>query len=537
MRSILDTPLMQSIGRELEERSEREKREAAAAAARRRGKRMYAAARQSRLASGWGLSTSSEDAELAVSLRAVRNRSRKLVRDAPFARRLKTVLTNYVIGAEGLGLQVMIGNTRDSLNERLCAITEERFEEYWSTAAYLHTGGALAGPDFERQAFGQVFEAGETFVRFVPQAFGGSPVPLALELIEAERVADEYLSSGFAGTRNVIKLGIELDGWGRPVSYHFHSVHPGETQFVQRRADEVISVPAEFILHLRIVDRWPQTRAIPWMHAVAAKLADLDGYTEAEIIGSRAAANIMAFIETGEDYADPNEETGEYEVNLEPGTVERLNPGDKLHQFNPNRPNAQAEAFIRAILREIAAGANVSFESLSRDHSQSNYSSSRLALLDDREYYKALQRWWIRVFRRPLHRMWMQQAVLAGALPISTADFVLNRRKYEAAKFTTRGFGWIDPEKETTSALEQIKGGLTTLTQVVAENGDGRDFPDVAAERARELKLLESLGLQLTTSPEQYVAEVPAAPAGGAPSGSKEDDAGGDAARVIPLRR
>jgi hypothetical protein len=50
---------------------------------------------------------------------------------------------------------------------------------------------------------------------------------------------------------------------------------------------------------------------------------------------------------------------------------------------NPNRPNSTLDPFMRFLLREIAAGVGVSYESLSRDYSQSNYfKSSRL--IDDR---------------------------------------------------------------------------------------------------------------------------------------------------------
>jgi capsid protein len=69
---------------------------------------------------------------------------------------------------------------------------EEAFAE-WSCAEYCHTGGTLHFADFERALMGQVFEAGEVFVRKHPRAFGGSPVPFALELIEAERIADEFM--------------------------------------------------------------------------------------------------------------------------------------------------------------------------------------------------------------------------------------------------------------------------------------------------------------------------------------------------------
>ena len=46
---------------------------------------------------------------------------------------------------------------------------------------------------------------------------------------------------------------------------------------------------------------------------------------------------------------------------------------------------------MRFMLREIAAGTGVSYESLSRDYSQSNYSSSRLALIDDRDLWRVFQ--------------------------------------------------------------------------------------------------------------------------------------------------
>jgi hypothetical protein len=41
---------------------------------------------------------------------------------------------------------------------------------------------------------GQVFEAGEVFVRKHPRAFGDSPVPFALELIEPERLVESSCS-------------------------------------------------------------------------------------------------------------------------------------------------------------------------------------------------------------------------------------------------------------------------------------------------------------------------------------------------------
>lgn len=62
------------------------------------------------------------------------------------------------------------------------------------------------------------------------------------------------------------------------------------------------------------------------------------------------------------------------------------------------------------MLREMAAGVGVSYESLSRDYSQSNYSSSRLALLDERSLWRVLQGWLIRDHLTPIYRAWLDAA-------------------------------------------------------------------------------------------------------------------------------
>ena len=95
---------------------------------------------------------------------------------------------------------------------------------------------------------------------------------------------------------------------------------------------------------------------------------------------------------------------------------QRLLPGEKFEGFTPSRPNSNIDAFMRYMLREVAAGVGVSYETLSRDYSQSNYSSSRLALLDDRDQWRVLQTWLIEKFLKPIFCDWLDHAVLSGRL-------------------------------------------------------------------------------------------------------------------------
>ncbi len=213
-----------------------------------------------------------------------------------------------------------------------------------------------------------------------------------------------------------MRLGIEVDRFGAPVAYLIRTLHPGELRLTPEQTDKIERIPAEFIIHNRIIDRWPQTRGIPWMHAAARKLNDMDGLTEAEITAARAAACYMGFIESpeGESEFGTTQEDGSKQLELEPAVVERLDPGEKFTYAAPNRPNSQLDPFMRMMLREVAAGTGSSYESLSRDYSQSNYSSSRLALIDDRDLWRTLQRWFIRDVRTPIHKDWLRQAVLSG---------------------------------------------------------------------------------------------------------------------------
>ncbi len=480
----------------------------------RTGVRMYASAKSDRLTGGWQSNNGSADIELVTSLTMLRSRSRQLVRDASYAKRARVTVVNNVIGS-GIGMQAQVRTSRDELNERVNDDIEAVWAE-WSEADSCHTGGRLAFKLLERAAMGQVFDAGEVFIRIHRKRFGNSTIPLALELIEAERIADEYFATGNPAGGNAIRMGVEVDQFHRPVAYWIRERHQNEAyRFGGQGSDRLERVPAEDIIHLALIDRWPQTRGEPWLHTAARRLNDMDGYSEAEIVRARAQASVPWAVETPEGGESFGEEQidGTYIMDVEPGTMKRLNPGEKLNAPAPNSPNPALDPFMRYMLREVAAGVGVSYESISRDYSQSNYSSSRLALLEDRDLWRFYQAWFICDLRKRVHREWLQAAVLARAIQsIPVEQYALAPRKFEAVLFKPRGWSWVDPTKEVDAYMSAIKAGLTTVTDVVAQTANGQDIEDVVATRARELKLFEKKGLVFETSPEFYDKEEPKPP-------------------------
>jgi capsid protein len=78
------------------------------------GQRAYGAAVMDRLTSDWVAQSTSQDAEVYSSLRALRNRSRQLIRDNDYARNAKRVVQSNVVGPRGIKMQAKLKMQRGS---------------------------------------------------------------------------------------------------------------------------------------------------------------------------------------------------------------------------------------------------------------------------------------------------------------------------------------------------------------------------------------------------------------------------------------
>lgn len=461
------------------------------------GKRAYAGADWGRLTADWVASSTSADSEIHSSLVRLRNRSRQLCRDNDYARGALRTITNNVIG-QGIPFQSQVKMRRgDRLDESTNDKIEEAWRE-WASKEYCDVAGKLSWCQIQRVAIRSVVESGEILIRKVKQPFGGSSIPFALEVIESDQLAEDYNSSY---GNNEIRMGVEVDKWCRPVAYWIRTAHPGDYQFASRRNSARLErVAADEIIHLFLTDRPNQSRGIPWFHSCLKRMRDLGGYEEAEIVAARATASIMGFIETpdgellGEEVQD-----GERLRSLSPGTIELLAPGEKFSGFAPSRPNSGFDSFTRMMLRGMAAGIGISYENLSADYSQSNYSSSRLALLNDRDTYRALQTWVMASLHQPVYEAWLEMAVLSGRIDL--ANYEIDPRRYEAVRWQPRGWSWVDPQKEINATISAIGAGLTTLTDEIAKQGG--DIEDLLKTRKRELDMATAYGLSLYTPPQQ----------------------------------
>lgn len=315
---------------------------------------------------------------------------------------------------------------------------------------------------------------GEAFVQIGTEDDGA----ITLRQLPADQV-DPSLHRDLGGGARIV-AGIEFDAADRVVGFHVLPEAPG-APFAT--FGEAVRVPAADMIHVFDVLFPGQVRGLSWLAPVLMKLRDRDEASDALLMQLKVAALVTGFVRDPEGGAAGFEgettATGVVNLALEPGAMRILPPGADVTFSTPGTGLAQAIDFLRAQDREIAAGVGLTFEALTGDLGEANFSSARVGLLQMRRRVEMQQCNMIeRPFLRPLWRRWVDTQALAGLIPAAElAD-------YRAVRFVAPGFAWIDPQKEVEADVRAIEAGLKSRAEVVA--GRGRDIDELDEERARD---------------------------------------------------
>jgi capsid protein len=131
------------------------------------------------------------------------------------------------------------------------------------------------------------------------------------------------------------------------------------------------------------------------------------------------------------------------------------------------------------MLRSISAGGGITYEALTADLSQTNYSSARLGQSMFQRRIKALQSsLLVSQLLLPIWRRWVLLEILTGR--ISAPDFEANPLNYLGAKFLWPGWPAIDPLKQSKADALDLNSRTRSRAEIVADHG--RDLSDVNTE-------------------------------------------------------
>ena len=167
---------------------------------------------------------------------------------------------------------------------------------------------------------------------------------------------------------------------------------------------------------------------------------------------------------------------------------------------------------IDSILRRIASGLDVSYNSLANDLEGVNFSSIRAGVLEERDEWAQLQNWFIDAFLEPVFDEWFPRAMTAGTLlmPNGSPLPVAKAAKFSAHEWQGRRWQWVDPLKDIDAARQAIRTGIASPQMIAAQNGV--DVEDVLRGIAAFEAMAKSLGVQAVNLQDSK-ASTPAADA------------------------
>lgn len=473
----------------------------------RRSGAAFPGADMGRLTASWTTDPGAINRWLRYELSRLRARSRSLARgDAYGAKFIRSCVDN-IAGPVPFKLQAKAKFQNGSFNEKANSEIELAWADRSKPGAYEVTGKLSRGA-MDRLIVRCLARDGEVLIRKIRgNGYGAAG---ALQLLDIDRL-DEQLNDNLVGGGS-IKMGVELDRFSKPVAYHVLVQHPGEMgDWSRDYTRKYERIPADQIRHIFIAD-WPeQVRGFPWMHAAMVRLWNLGGFEEAAVINARIGASKVAVIQgpeadsVGINNATGKDTAGNLLTDIEPGQYWRLPDGTTLNSFDPAFPDAAVDPFISACLRGAAAAVGMAYHSFANDPSGVNYSTARVALLEERDMWMSIQNWYVEHFCQPDAEDWMRGAILDGALPQKYWEY------RSSLRFQTKRWAWVDPEKEVNAKATALENKLTSRTRLAAE--DGEDIEEIFDELAAEKKLAEDKGIDL--EPVKPAAQKPKEPSNG----------------------
>ncbi|WP_299082817.1 phage portal protein [uncultured Paraglaciecola sp.] len=435
-------------------------------------KRSYDGARSGRRTNGWVAGSTSANSELAPSLTSLRNRSRDLVRNNPYASKVIRVLTSNVVGT---GIMPNIEDKK----------TAELWEMWALEVDQCDADGCFDFLGLQSLIARTIFESGECIVRLRHRRPSDNlVVPLQLQVLEPD-----YLDSNkFEKLKNggYIQYGIEYNALGKRVAYWLFKEHPGENSPLAKGIKS-FRVVADDVIHIYEKNRPGQSRGVPILSSCMMTANDLDEYEEATLVRKAAEACITAVVNTddsGSSIAPSSTDAeGRRIEELSPGMVEYLGTNESITFNNPPASVGYSE-YVSNRLHSIAAGAGVTYEQMTGDLSKVNYSSIRAGMLDFRREVEQFQ-WlvFVPMLCRKVIRAWGKKAELTGG-----------RIKLPArVEWTTPRFDWVDPLKDVKSETEELISSRKTFSQSARERGFNPN--SLLEELAKDREMFKKKGI------------------------------------------
>ena len=429
----------------------------------------------------------SANADHLADASIIRTKARALVQNVPYvAAGLEALVANTV----GTGISTYSKAAGETAAQSINAT--------WSAwGKVCDADGRLDWFGIQAAAYRAMEQDGEVLIRLRPRlSADGLPVPLQIQLLEIDWI-DASRQTGASGSNQIIN-GIEYDMLGRVAAYWLWDQHPGDASMAAGRLRiQSKRVPAESIVHLYGPDRPGQGRGFSRLAPVIARVRDLQLYEDAELARKNLESR-LSVLATGDvaSMANPVQYGGQPDADkaaqsadlgpLASGGITMLPPGLNITTVAPN-PAPGYTDYIKQQLHIIAVGMGVTYEMLTGDMKEVNFSSSRVRQADFRRQVEARQ--WLCLVPRLIEPVW-RAFINAGVLGSKW------RRADYACDHSMPKWDYVNPQQDANSELTLIGSGLLTISESLRRRGYKPE--DVFAELKSDFDTLEQLGVLKT---------------------------------------
>lgn len=463
---------------------------------------VYEAGADSRTRRNWTKKNTGPNAA-GASAPTLRARARDLVRNDAHASRAVTVVAGTTVGT---GIEPRF---KGAAAEKLAA-------EFRRWAKRCDKSGRLSFDALQLIAMRAVYQDGECFA--IRRSRKSARLGFCIELLEADML-DETKNTQMKGGGEIVQ-GIEFGPEGEVVAYHFRTSHPGETAFGSGGMDTV-RVAAANVIHVYLPLRPQQVRGITFLSPSMTTKVDLADFERFHLTSKKMESLITGFVVPSDDALRENalldhdpevgvevmalDADGNKIERMEPGMLGTLENGKDIRFNTPTLVQGYTE-YKRSNLQTVAIGWNLTYELLTGDLSQVNYSSLRAGMLEFWRFIDSLQwQMFIPCFCEGVERWFAEAAVLNNVMR-SSDDIEVEWTPPKRAQ--------VDPGKDVIADILLMRSGLAPYASKAQEHG--YSAAEVIKATAEANRLMDEAGVVFDIDPRKYQFRG-AAPVGTSP--------------------
>lgn len=443
------------------------------------GIRAYEGATKGRRGDGWGNYNTTENAnsDIQKSLKTLRDRSVDGYKNnASIFKAIRTIQNNVI----GTGIMPTPVKSDANLSKNDIQKIKDEWKA-WAESTECDFDGFFTQYGLQSLIMRNVAMQGEMFILKRRDSSSRHPIKLqALAPHMVDHSKNSYMISEREGNYTV--QGVEFNSQGKRVGYWVFDHNPNN-DFAMKLEPKFVSI--DDMIHIFYKEFPEQVRGVPFGTSTMLSMRDLADYKDAQLMLQKVAACHVAFTTKQETAGTEFDAVTGSEIDrMEPGIIERLAPGETVTFNNPPTPSSFSE-YVSKNQQENAAGYGITYEQLTGDMGNVNFSSGRMGWI---EAQRQIEDWQYNMFIPQFcDKIWFW--FMEGL----KVKMILN--KNAQAEWTPQGREMIDPVKEMNGLILELKSGLISWDEACKRRGYN---PDTLMEQMKsDKKRFEDAGINV----------------------------------------